>query len=109
MTPERVLKSIAIDGGVNHQAFTTLGIFPEFTGQLQENIVRVGGDVFASTNRVPTYAQYVPEDDPSTVLGRDPTIVTLKLVPIGTQAFATDYRPAVSALAVPQTINTEAP
>lgn len=98
MTASRVLRSIRIDGGVSHQQ-ATLGIFPDYTGD----------PLFApATDILGTWAQYVPEDDPSTVLGRDPTIVSLDLVPIGGQAFETDYVLAVSALSIPQTINTEA-
>jgi hypothetical protein len=123
MTSDRVLNSITIEGGVNHQAFVTLGRFPTYDGQ------RLVGPFIAADAliaEVPAFApqseylriqevevswaaQYVEEDDPSTVLGRDPTRVSIDLLPIGTQAFETNYAPVVSALAVPQTIDTEAP
>lgn len=97
MTPDRVVNSIAIEGSPNHQIYTTLAGFPEYN---EEPILGYGW----SWNN-----DYAEQDDPSTVLKRDPTIVTLDLVPIGGQAFETNYALTVSPLVIPQTVNTEAP
>ncbi len=96
MTPDRMLNSITITGGPNHQAFTTLAIFAEYKNT-------------EPLETPATWKPYVEKDDPTTVLTRDPTVVTIDLLPIGTQSFETTFAPAVSALSIPQTVDLEAP